>query len=207
LLFLEEYARYLLVLHTALALATVAVSTHLVLWLRKYPAGTFDRIAAVRRFANWSAVLFVVTFIGGNLIYPVYKVRVRKQYLESGIAVTRDAEVREEMTFNLQQRYNLAREADGEDARPDLQLNEPGTDGPHTTARIARWFDVKEHWVALGMALALALAFIVRRWNPRQQGDMLAPVVFALAVAAASTAWFAAVVGVVVSSYRAVGGL
>jgi hypothetical protein len=74
-------------------------------------------------------------------------------------------------------------------------------------AQIARWFDVKEHWVALGMMLALALAFIVRRWNPRKEGDMLAPFVFALAVAASSTAWFAAVVGVVVSSYRAVGAL
>jgi fatty acid desaturase len=75
------------------------------------------------------------------------------------------------------------------------------------TARMARWFDVKEHWVALGLVLTLGCLLVLRRWEPGgdEQAVAIAPVVFAMAATAAATAWFAAIVGLVTSSYRAVG--
>jgi hypothetical protein len=174
----ESQARILLVLHAVLGAATVAVSTHLVVWLRGYLKGKSQRRRAVRRFAWMSLSLFALTFVAGNLGYPIYKVRVRTGYLENPPAV--EASMGEATPAEVQARYDQ-------------------------TARMARWFDVKEHWVALGFALTLACALILRRWEPTGEAAAIAPLVVAMAATAAATAWFAALVGLLTSSYRAIG--
>jgi hypothetical protein len=174
----EAQARLLLVLHAILGAGTVATSTHLVVWLRGYLRGKPQRRRAVRRFAWISLVLFGLTFLVGNLGYPIYKVRVRTGYLENPPAV--------------------------EAAMPGA---EPAEVEAHfdRTANIARWFDVKEHWVSLGLMLTLACALILRRWEPIGEAAVIAPLVVGMAATAAATAWLAAIIGLLTSSYRAIG--
>lgn len=211
-LFAETYARSLLVAHVLLATALVAVSTHLVLWLRDYPRGKFTRLRAVRRFAVISACLYVATFIGGNLIYPVYKIRVRAEYLDSGGALVRDYQQRQRERVRLRDQYDTLRAAhEGRELpKPAAAPVVPGkklSELPLRGAKLVRWFDVKEHWVALGMMLSLACMTILLVWDPKKHGGAIAPVVLALAIGASATAWFGALVGLVLSSYRSVGGL
>jgi hypothetical protein len=172
----ESEARVLLVLHAVVGAATVAVATHLVVWMRGWLRGRYGRRRAVIRFAWLSLALFGFTFLVGNLAYPIYKVRVRSAYLENPLALAAETDSREEAAALYDE-----------------------------TERVARWFDVKEHWVAMGFVLALACVWILRRWNPAQHGGDLAPLVFAMAAGAAATAWLAAIVGLVTSSYRAIG--
>ncbi|HEY8142400.1 MAG TPA: hypothetical protein VIG06_07005, partial [Kofleriaceae bacterium] len=115
---LEAQARFLLILHAILGAATVAASTHLVIWLRGYLRGKPQRKRAVKRFAWISLALFALTFVVGNLGYPIYKVRVRTGYLENPPAV--EAAMMGAEPSAVQARYDR-------------------------TANIARWFDVKEH--------------------------------------------------------------
>ncbi len=211
-LFAEEYARELLVLHVLLAAALVAVSTHLVIWLRDYPRGKFTRLRAVRRFSVISAVLFVLTFLIGNVIYPTYKVRVRAQYLDSPSALVRDYQLRERERIRVKDRYDTLK-ATGDDAGLPKRPGDPKLSGkqlnemPMRAAKLARWFDVKEHWVAMGMIMAIGCMVILLWWDPKRHGGAIAKVVFGLAVCAAGSAWLGALVGIVLSSYRSIGGL
>lgn len=175
---LEAQARFLLILHAILGAATVAASTHLAIWLRGYLRGKPQRKRAVKRFAWISLVLFALTFVVGNLGYPIYKVRVRTGYLENPPAV--EAAMMGAEPSAVQARYDR-------------------------TANIARWFDVKEHWVSLGLMLTLACLLILRRWEPVGEAAAIAPLVVGMAVTAAATAWLAGIVGLVTSSYRALG--
>ncbi len=178
--FLEEHARLVLIVHAALGAALVAASTHLVVWMRGYLRGNFARRRAVRRFSVIAVVLFGLAFTAGNLAYPTYKIRVRAGYLENPAAVAAD----------LQQRGAPTTAVEGALA---------------TTARIARWFDVKEHWAAVGLILSLACAVILRFWDPVRDEPAIAPIVFGLALGASATAWLAAIIGLVTASYRAIG--
>jgi len=180
--FFEENARLLLVAHAVLGAALVAASTHLVVWMRGYLRGKYTRRPAVRRFSIISVVLFGLAFTAGNMAYPTYKVRVRAAYLENPSAVEADL-----------------RERTGRPGDMDTALD--------TTAKIARWFDVKEHWAAVGLMLAIACALVLRFWDPVRDGAAIAPMVFGLALGAAAIAWLAAIVGLVTSSYRAIGPL
>lgn len=180
--FLEPYARLVLVVHAVLGAALVAASTHLVVWMRPYLRGKFQRRPAVRRFASIALVLFALAFTAGNLAYPTYKVRVRAGYLENPTAVAADLAVREPKGADV-----------------DAALDR--------TAKVARWFDVKEHWTAFGFTLALACWLILRFWDPVRDGAAIAPIVFGMAVGAAATAWLAAIVGLLTASYRAIGPL
>ena len=181
-IFLEPYARLVLIVHAVLGAALVAAATHLVVWMRGYVSGRFQRRRAVRRFASIALVLFGLAFAAGNLAYPTYKVRVRAGYLENPAAVAADLG---------------AREPKGADV--DAALDR--------TAKVARWFDVKEHWAAFGFMLSFACWLVLRFWDPVRDGPAIAPVVFGLAVGAAATAWLAAIVGLVTASYRAIGPL
>ena len=70
--------------------------------------------------------------------------------------------------------------------------------------KAARWFDVKEHWVALGMLATFALALVLAFWDPARDGPGLAPIVVGLAIVIAATVWLGAIVGVLTSTWRAV---
>jgi hypothetical protein len=213
-MFAEEWATSLLVLHTVLAAAVVGASTHLVVWMRGYLRGQYTRHKAIKRFALYSAVLFLATFIVGNVIYPTYKVRVRAQYLDDPAAVSRDLDNRAEARAKVIERHVRHLRGEGRPVPAVLEGPEiteaPGNGGavPGETARISRWFDVKEHWVAMGMILSLALYGLLRFWNPSREGaGVIAPIVFLMAVGAAGTAWLGAIIGIVVASYRAIGGV
>lgn len=189
----ESAARWMLVLHTALGVACVGAATHLVIWLRGYLQGRYGRHRSVRRFAVISLVLHALAFVAGNVMYPTYRVEVRAAYLENVDALVEDAQVH-------------AREVDRIAAREQA----PGVEHSATTemvkraAKAARWFDVKEHWIALGLIASLGLVLMLMLWDPRRDGGALAPVVLGLAVVIAGTVWLGAIVGVLTASYRAV---
>lgn len=187
----EGTARLLLVLHTALAVAAIGAATHLVVWLRRYRRGELGRHRAVRRFALYALVLHAGAFACGLAMYPTYRVTVRAAYLEAPGAVTVD----------LHDRAGEIDKVAGREGQPGF---EPPTDSPRTAAKIARWFDVKEHWVALALLASAALCLFLRLWDPKQDGLVPLPVALGLAYFTCFSLWLAAVIGVVVSSVRAV---
>jgi hypothetical protein len=189
----EAAARWVLLLHTALGAAAVGAATHLVLWSRGFLRGSFGRLPAVRRFAWIVLVLQLLAFAAGNVMYPTYKVEVRAAYLENSEAIAN-----QEAAHQRQ----LARLAAREGQRPP----EPSVTGElvRRAARAARWFDVKEHWVALGILASLALVLTLGFWDPRTTGRELAPVVVGLAAIIAGTIWLGALIGVATATWRAV---
>jgi hypothetical protein len=189
----ESAARWLLVLHTALGVAAVGAATHLVLWLRRVLRGELGRLRAVRRFAWLVLVLQLAAFAAGNAMYPTYKVEVRAAYLENATAIVADQESHQRALERVATR-------DGARARAPTATGEI----VRRAAAAARWFDVKEHWIALGILAALGLALVLGFWDPRRGGRELAPVILGLAAIVAATLWLGAVIGVMTASWRAV---
>jgi hypothetical protein len=184
----EGSARWLLVLHTALGVAAVAASTHLVIWLRRYLRGRRELRRAVLKFAAISLALHVATFVAGTLMYPTYKVEVRTAYLENATAVASEATARAAAIEHVTGRHEL-----------------PATAAiVKRAAQAARWFDVKEHWVALGLIVSAALVLLLRLWDPERDGGPLAPIALGLATVVAGTLWLAAIIGVLTASWKAV---
>lgn len=194
--FWEEHARLLLLIHTALAVAAVGAATHLAIWMRGYWRGKAQRHPAVRRFALLVVALHAAAMVAGNAMYPTYRVRVRAEYLENPTAVAADHRVRAEATSQLL--GNTSEQLDTRDASRARALG---------AAKASRWFDVKEHWLALGLLAAAALALLVWRWDPRRDegsARVIGPVAALLATYVAMTLWFGAIVGVLTSAWRAV---
>jgi hypothetical protein len=189
----ETAARWTLVLHTAVGVAAVGAATHLVIWLRRYVRGQFGRRRAVIRFAWLVLALQLGAFVAGNVMYPTYKVEVRAAYLENASAIAADQALR-------------ARELERVAAREGAEPRErPATvDMVRRAAAAARWFDIKEHWIAIGILTMLALLVVLTTWDPRRDGTAIAPVVTVLATLAAGTIWLGAVIGVLTASWRAV---
>ncbi|MSP58962.1 MAG: hypothetical protein EXR72_01245 [Myxococcales bacterium] len=187
-LFLEDHARWLLVVHGIAAATLVAASTHHLLWCRHYLHGRFGRARAEQRFALIATGAFVGTFFLGNLLYPTYKVRVRAEYFDSPEAVAAE----------VQQRREAA-------ARVDDPAPRGGGHGRIGLAWVARLFDIKEHWVALGCASSLLLLLLSRRAHPKDDLRVL-PLYLGLSVVVCGTAWAGAVIGLLTVSFRAVGG-
>jgi cell division protein FtsB len=189
----EAAARWMLVLHTAVGVAAVGSATHLVIWLRKYVRGQSGRRRAVLRFAWLVLALQLGAFVAGNVMYPTYKVEVRAAYLENAGAITAAEQAK-------------ARELEKLAARESAERHEPSAtvEIVKRAAQAARWFDVKEHWVALGVFTMAALILILSLWSPKGDGDVIAPIVMSLAVVVAGTVWLGAIVGVLTASWRAV---
>jgi hypothetical protein len=189
----ESAARWLLVLHTALGVAAVGAATHLVIWMRGYLRGQFGRRRAVRRFAWISLALHAAAFLAGNLMYPTYRIEVRAAYLENAGAISADRAARQ-------------RELDRIAAREDspAPVLAPASERVGRAAKAARWFDVKEHWVALGLLASLGLVLLLALWDPRTGTAAIAPAALGLAIVIAGTVWCGAIIGVLTSSWRAV---
>ena len=181
----DSAARWLLVLHTALGVATVGAATHLLLWL-------WRRKPRALRFAWLVVALMAGAFLAGNAMYPTYKVEVRAAYLESPGAVTAQAAAHE---------HDVTRVAAREAATPPEAT--PTMTMVRRAARAARWFDVKETWVALGLLCAVALACLLAI-REAAESPAIRPVILGLAAIISGSTWLAAIVGVVVASYRAV---
>lgn len=196
-IFAQEHARLLLVLHTAIAVAAVGAATHLVLWMRFYWKGQLGRHRAIRRFAVISLALHFAAFLAGNVIYPTYRISVRAEYLEVPSRVVAD------FTESARQRAVSLR-AD-EEAAAALDTSEASRQQVIAAAKASRWFDVKEHWLALGLFASMALTLLLLRWDPRRDGLALAPIALGLAGCVALSLWAGAVIGVLTSAWRAVG--
>jgi hypothetical protein len=181
-LFLEPLARPLLVCHGIAAAVLVGATTHQLLWCRHYLYQRYGQVKAERRFATIAACAYLTTFVLGNLLYPTYKVRVRAEYFDNPPAI-----------------------ADELKLRASARHEAPPMTPPLGLTPIARTFDIKEHWVALGCAASLALWLLSRKAHPREHRRVL-PLYLGLAAIACGTAWLGAIVGVVTASYRSVGG-
>jgi hypothetical protein len=197
--FAETYARWLLLLHTLLAVAAVGAATHLALWTRGYWRGQLGRHRAIRRFALLSLGLHFAAFLVGNAIYPTYRIRVRAEFLEYPTAIAEDAAVRERARARSLARPTTIAPSGDEDDHSEASRHRVAAAG-----RAARWFDVKEHWLAMGLFASVALAWLLVRWDPRRDGLAIAPIVAMLATCVALTLWTAAIIGVVTAAWRAV---
>jgi hypothetical protein len=65
-------------------------------------------------------------------------------------------------------------------------------------------FDIKEHWAALGCAASLILWMLSRKAHPSTYRQVL-PLYLGLAMAQCATAWLGALVGLLTTSFRALG--
>jgi hypothetical protein len=184
-MFLETWARPLLVVHGVCAALLVAASTHHVLWIRAYRRQDFGKLRAERTFAVVASTAFLATFLLGNLLYPTYKVRVRAEYLDSPAALT------DELKLRGAQHLGPRVAAPSQAAR--------------SLAAVARVFDIKEHWVAIGCAASLLLLALSRWAHPKEHAHVL-PLYLGLSLVQCGTAWLGAIVGLVTASYRSVGG-
>ena len=189
----ESAARWMLVLHTALGVAAIGAATHLAIWIRKMNRGQLGKHRAVRRFAIISLTLHALGFLAGNVMYPTYKIEVRAAYLENANAVVERAVAHE-------------RELDKITAREGTESIEhaPIAEQVSKNAKAARWFDVKEHWIALGLIASAGLVLMLLFWNPKTDGPTLGPIVFGLSVVVAGTLWIAGIIGVLTASFRAI---
>ena len=189
----DGVARLLLVLHTVLAVAAVAAATHLLIWLRRsIKRGDGARFASTKRFASYALALHFAAFVVGNLMYPTYKMRVRVAYLENPVAISSD------MSRRAADRARI------EDGAPSDGTGADAADSQALAgARMARWFDVKEHLLAFGLGALLAVWLITRRWQP-QYDDGIGIVVVSLVGFAAATGWIGAIIGVLTAAWRAI---
>jgi hypothetical protein len=185
-LFLESIARALLLAHAISAGVLVASTTHHLVWCRGYPFGQFGRAQGERRFALIAACAFVITFLLGNLMYPTYKVRVRAEYFDNPTAIAEDTRLR------LEQHKAVGVAPASPPRVPSL-------------SPVARLFDIKEHWVALGLASSLLLLLLSRVAHPSEERRVL-PLYLGLSAIACGTAWWGAIVGLMTASFRSVGG-
>jgi hypothetical protein len=176
-IFLERWARPLLIVHAVAAAVLVAAATHHIVWLRGYFRRDFARYKGERRFALITAIAFVSTFLVGNLLYPTYKVRVRAEFFDNPAAVAAEVKLRSQLT-----------------SPRDVPSLSP----------IARLFDIKEHWVAIGCAASLVLLLLSRLAHPREEGRTLL-LYLGLALFVGGTAWWGAIVGLITASFRSVG--
>jgi hypothetical protein len=71
---------------------------------------------------------------------------------------------------------------------------------------LGRLFDIKEHWGALGVAAALVLVWLGCFAHPARS-PATTRLYVGLSFVACATTWVGAIIGLVVASYRAVGGI
>jgi hypothetical protein len=185
-------ARWLLVLHTGLGVAAVAAGTHLVVWLRRYLRGAATRRSVVK-FAAIFLALQGAAFGAGNVMYPTYKVEVRAAYLENADAVAAE-QATQDRTLDV---LSVAEHGERREAPATTEL-------VRRAAQAARWFDIKEHWIALGLFASAAVLMLLALWDPARDGATFAPIVVGLAWIACGTVWLGAIIGVLTAAWRAV---
>jgi hypothetical protein len=126
-------------------------------------------------------------------MYPTYRIEVRAAYLENAGAVAAERAARQRELERIAAREGAP--------TPELA---PSTELVSRAAKAARWFDVKEHWVALGLLASLGLVLVLALWDPRTGSPAIAPAALGLAAVVAGTVWLGAIIGVITASWRAV---
>lgn len=194
-------ARWLLVLHAVAGAAAVAAATHWVVWLWPLWRGRAPRKAALTRFGVIAMALYGLTFALGLVLYPTYKARVKLEYLTRPSSVIDDRAARQVAADELADR------AAGRPPRPvDVdRARRMAGDAPLRASKMARWFDTKEHWAAVGLLLGLALVPVARGWRPGADEAVAdGPVLLLLfgVAGVAAIAWYAAIVGLLTTATR-----
>ena len=149
------FVKVLLIAHAICSLTLLGVATHNGILALYHLFGDFRRPVLQKRYAAVLFWLYWIAFIGGVIIYPIFRVAVRAAYFDSSI--------------------------------------------PLATG----FFEVKEHWLALGLALLLWYYPASRRIDIRAPQSFhrfyhLAGVALMLIV------WFAAVTGLALVSLRSI---
>lgn len=206
----EQYAAALLTMHAIFALMTVALSTHLVFWLRKTLRGQSGKRRSLVRFAWLSAAAYGITILLGLALYPTYRVRVRAEYLDNPSRLRQEAKL--ELQARREARESESRSRQFREGRQDTLLAQNGatqsaaeSDASELSSlsnakiqraeKLTRWFDVKEHWAFLGLVLALASCGILAAWQPGKGSRGIEKPVMGMVLAAAALAWAAALIG------------
>lgn len=213
----EDYSLVLLIGHAVAALGCVALTTHLSFWLAYRSRGTRSH-RSTRRFGIWAAAAYATTMLLGLALYPTYKVRVRSEYLDNPGALSRATEERARAARLAEARDRESKRFRSGDVGHSEPLAEPDAEDRALVlakaeasiargAKLARWFDVKEHWSALGLMLACALALLLWVEPSEESQRTVSRMTWGLAVVSAALAWFAAVVGVIVAAARSVAGI
>lgn len=197
----DTAARWLLIAHAIVGGAAVAAATHWVVWLWPLWRGKVARARGMRRFAVITMALYVIAMVVGMWLYPTYKARVKLEYLQRPSSVIDDRAQRALAQDELIDR------AHGRPPRaPDLdRARARAGDAPDRARKVARWFDVKEHWVAVGLVLGLAVMAVVIAWRPRTEEDVRAgPIAFVIGGAALVSAilWLAVIAGLATTATR-----
>lgn len=193
-----DTARWLVVAHGIVAAAAVASTTHWCVWLWPFIGGRYTKVPATRRFGIIAMSLYLVAASAGMLLYPTYKARVKLEFLTSSRTVLDDASLRIHATEEVR-----ARAA----GMPPVAL-EPAAvlrasrDAPERAEKVARWFDVKEQWVALGLLLGLGTMAALLAWDPRRDGRGPLPFVVLGALGTCAITWLAAIVGLMTTATR-----
>jgi hypothetical protein len=191
-------ARWLLIAHAIVAAAAVAATTHWCVWLWPFVRERYVKVQAAKRFGIIAMSLYLAAAVGGMLIYPTYKARVKLEFFTSSKAVLDDAAAR----------VHAAEELRARAANEQPRELDPGAvlratrDAPDRAGKIARWFDVKEHWVAVGIFLGLATMAVLLAWDPRRDGRGPQMFVVLGALATCAITWLAAIVGLVTTATR-----
>lgn len=196
-----DAARWLLVAHAIAGGAAVTAATHWVVWLWPLWRGRTARGRGMRRFAVITMALYVLCMALGLWLYPTYKARVKLEYLQRPSSVIDDQAQRAMAHDELVDRAagRPPRTADFDAARARAG------DAPERAKKIARWFDVKEHWVSVGLLLGTGVMAVLLAWRPERASDPRAgPVVFVIlgALLTAAILWLAVIVGLMTTATR-----
>jgi len=165
-----------------------------------------------------AATAYGATMLVGLALYPTYKVRVRSEYLENPSAIRRATEARaadQELAEVRNQESRRFRLGEAREAKTLTQLSDDDRNAiamdadarVHRGVKLSRWFDVKEHWSALGLILAGAIALLLWVSPPGKPDRRIATTTMALALLSAGIAWTAAVIGILVTAARSVAGI
>lgn len=199
-----DVARWLLIAHAIIGGAATAAATHWVVWLWPLWRGRTTRARGMRRFAVITMALYVLAMVIGLVLYPTYKARVKLEYLNRPSSVIDDAAARALAHDELLDRAAglPPREVDVDRAR------QRAGDSPERAKKIARWFDVKEHWVAVGLLLGLAVMAVLLVWRPASAEETRdGPIAFIVlgAMLVAAILWLAVIVGLATTATRSFG--
>jgi hypothetical protein len=144
------------------------------------------------KFAWWFFGLQLAAFLLGNAMYPTYKVEVGSAYLENQAAFASEQTTRDRALSELEAKHHG--EPRAAPATAELVKR---------AAKAARWFDVKEHWIALGILMSAAVLLVLSFWR-LEDSAVLSPIVLTMATIAAGTTWLGAIIGVLTAAWRAV---
>ena len=115
--------------------------------------------------------------------------RVRAEYLDLPSAVAAEADLRARARAEIH-------------ARAGAPPPAPRDEDSLSTSQIARVFDIKEHWAAVGLPLMLAAALLAFAWDPKRDGRAARGLLLFTSGGAAACAWLAALVGLYVTAVR-----